>query len=123
MAETKKTASAKKTTTKTVKKTTPKAEKVAKVEKTVAKKSVKVEKPVVEKVVEVKKPAGKVENKIAKQIKVVYTKSCIGYDKKQSKVLESLGLRKLNDSNILPDNDAVRGMVKKINHLVRIENI
>ena len=58
----------------------------------------------------------------ANKIKVTYTKSCIGYDKSQAKVLESLGLRKLNDSNVLPDNDAVRGMIFKVRHLVCVEN-
>lgn len=63
--------------------------------------------------------AKKTENKI----KVTYTKSCIGYNKKESKVLESLGLRKLNDTNVLPDNDAVRGMIFKVKHLVSVENV
>ena len=58
-----------------------------------------------------------------KQIKVTYTKSCIGYNKKEAKVLESLGLRKLNDTNVLPDNDAVRGMIFKVRHLVNVENV
>lgn len=58
-----------------------------------------------------------------KQIKVTYTKSCIGYNKKEAKVLESLGLRKLNDTNVLPDNDAVRGMIFKVRHLVSVENV
>ncbi|MBR4124406.1 MAG: 50S ribosomal protein L30 [Clostridia bacterium] len=61
----------------------------------------------------------KKENKI----KVTYTKSCIGYNKKEAKVLESLGLKKLNDSNVLPDNDAVRGMIFKVRHLVCVENV
>ena len=58
-----------------------------------------------------------------KKIKVTYTKSCIGYNKKEAKVLESLGLRKLNDTNVLPDNDAVRGMIFKVRHLVNVENV
>ena len=57
------------------------------------------------------------------QIKVTYTKSCIGYNKKEAKVLESLGLRKLHDTNVLPDNDAVRGMIFKVRHLVSVENV
>lgn len=65
----------------------------------------------------------KKSTKSAKQIKVTYTKSCIGYDKNQAKVLESLGLTKLNDSNVLPDNDAVRGMIFKVRHLVCVENV
>ncbi len=59
----------------------------------------------------------------ANKIKVTYTKSCIGYNKNQAKVLESLGLRKLNDSNVLPDNEAVRGMIFKVKHLVSVENV
>lgn len=58
-----------------------------------------------------------------KKIKITYKKSCIGYNKNQAKVLESLGLRKLNDTNILPDNEAVRGMIFKVKHLVNVENI
>ncbi|MBO7508425.1 MAG: 50S ribosomal protein L30 [Clostridia bacterium] len=64
-----------------------------------------------------------VAKKSKNQIKVTYTKSCIGYNKKEAKVLESLGLRKLNDSNVLPDNDAVRGMIFKVRHLVSVENV
>ncbi|MBO7508521.1 MAG: 50S ribosomal protein L30 [Clostridia bacterium] len=59
----------------------------------------------------------------ANKIKVTYTKSCIGYNKNQAKVLESLGLKKLNDSNVLPDNEAVRGMIFKVKHLVSVENV
>ena len=57
------------------------------------------------------------------QIKVTYVNSVIGYDKKQALVLESLGLKKLNSSNILPDNEAVRGMIFKVKHLLSVENI
>ena len=64
----------------------------------------------------------KTEKKSANKIKVIYTKSCIGYNKNQAKVLESLGLKKLHDSNVLPDNPAVRGMIFKVRHLVSVEN-
>jgi len=57
------------------------------------------------------------------KLKVTYVKSCIGYNKNQAKVLESLGLRKLNDENILPNNDAVNGMIFKVKHLVKVEKI
>lgn len=58
-----------------------------------------------------------------KQIKVTYVKSVIGREKRQGKVLESLGLRKLGDTNILPDNDCVRGMIFKVKHLLSVENL
>lgn len=67
---------------------------------------------------EVKKKATK---KVAKKIKVTYVTSAIGYNKKQRLVLESLGLKKLNSSNILPDNEAVRGMIFKVKHLLNVE--
>lgn len=57
------------------------------------------------------------------KIKVTLVKSAIGFNKNQAKVLESLGLRKLNDENILPDNPAVNGMIFKVKHLVKVEKI
>ena len=57
------------------------------------------------------------------KLKVTYIKSCIGFNKNQSKVLESLGLKKLNDENILPDNAAVNGMIFKVKHLVKVEKV
>lgn len=57
------------------------------------------------------------------KLKVTYIKSAIGFNKNQAKVLESLGLKKLNDENILPDNPAVNGMIFKVKHLVKVEKI
>ena len=54
-------------------------------------------------------------------IKVTYVKSCIGYNKNQAKILEGLGLTKLGDSNILPDNASVNGSIFKVKHLVKVE--
>ncbi len=58
-----------------------------------------------------------------KKLKVTYTKSSIGFNKNQAKVLEALGLRKLNDTNILPDNASVRGAIFKVKHLVSVEEV
>ena len=57
------------------------------------------------------------------QLKVTYKKSTIGYSHDQKRTIASLGLRKLNQSTILPDNPAVRGMVFKVRHLVAVEEI
>lgn len=54
-------------------------------------------------------------------IKVTYVKSCIGYNKNQAKILEGLGLTKLGDCNILPDNASVQGSIFKVKHLVKVE--
>lgn len=61
------------------------------------------------------------EKKSENMIKVTYVKSCIGYNKNQAKILEALGLKKLGDCNILPDNACVQGSVFKVKHLVKVE--
>ena len=56
-----------------------------------------------------------------KQLKVTYVKSKIGYNKNQAKILEALGLKKLGDCNVLPDNACVQGSIFKVKHLVKVE--
>ena len=58
-----------------------------------------------------------------KQIKITQIKSRIGYSKKAKATLDALGLRKMNKSVILDLNDAINGMVKKIDYLVRVEEV
>jgi len=57
-----------------------------------------------------------------KKIKIKWIKSNIGYNRKQREVIRGLGLRKLNDEKELNDTPSIRGMVTKINHLVKIIN-
>lgn len=61
--------------------------------------------------------------KKSKQLKVTYVRSAIGYNKHQAKILEALGLRKLNTTKIFPDNDCIRGSLFKVKHLVKVEEI
>ena len=56
-------------------------------------------------------------------LKVTLVKSTIGSLPKQRKVVAALGLGKLNSSNTHQDNDAIRGMIKKVSHLVKVEEI
>lgn len=58
------------------------------------------------------------ENK--KTLKVTWTRSAIGYDKSQMKILEALGFKKLNQTRILPDNESVRGSLYHVRHLVEV---
>lgn len=58
-----------------------------------------------------------------KMLKVTYVKSVIGYNEKQAKILEALGLTKLNQTKLLPDNDSVRGSIFHVKHLVRVEEV
>ena len=59
----------------------------------------------------------------AKQLKVTLIKSIIGQKPTKVASVRSLGLKKINSSNTLPDNDAVRGMVASVSHLVKVEEI
>ena len=58
---------------------------------------------------------------MADKLKVTLVKSTIGAIPKHKKTIEALGLRKLNKTVELPDNVAVRGMVKQVCHLVKVE--
>lgn len=57
------------------------------------------------------------------QLKVTYVKSSIGYAQTQKDTVRSLGLRKLNQSIIHEDSPAIRGMIFKVKHLVKVEEI
>ena len=58
-----------------------------------------------------------------KQIKVTLIRSVIGQKPDKRATVKSLGLKKISSSNILPDNDAVRGMVAAVSHLVKVEEM
>lgn len=60
---------------------------------------------------------------MAEKLKVTLVKSTIGAIPNQVKTVEALGLNKLNKTVELPDNDAVRGMIFKVRHLVKVEEI
>ena len=57
------------------------------------------------------------------RLEITYTKSSIGYNKKQKATIEALGLRKLNQTVIHDDNDVIRGMVNKVSHLVSVKEV
>ena len=58
-----------------------------------------------------------------KQLKVTLIRSIIGQKPDKKATVRSLGLKKISSSNILPDNDSVRGMVAAVSHLVKVEEI
>ncbi len=57
------------------------------------------------------------------QLKITLKKSPTGYERDQRATAEALGLRKLRQTVVRPDNPAVRGMVFKISHLVQVEEM
>ena len=56
-------------------------------------------------------------------LKITLKKSPIGYEKDQRATCRALGLGKLSSSRVHPDNPQVRGMVKKVVHLVNVEQV
>ncbi|MBR6332058.1 MAG: 50S ribosomal protein L30 [Dehalococcoidales bacterium] len=55
------------------------------------------------------------------QLKITWVKSTIGHPKDQIATIEALGLKRLNDSVIQEDSPALRGMIIKVRHLVKVE--
>ena len=55
------------------------------------------------------------------QVRVTQTKSPIGRPKDQRETLVGLGLNKIRRTKVLEDTPAVRGMIFKVKHLVRVE--
>ena len=64
--------------------------------------------------------AKKKEETNSENIKIQYYRSSIGYSQKQKDIVKSLGITKLNQVVEKPDNAAMRGVVAKIPHLLRI---
>lgn len=57
-----------------------------------------------------------------KKIKITLVKSGIARPGKHKVVIVGLGLNKLNKSVIRLDTPEIRGMIRKISHLVQVEN-
>ena len=56
-------------------------------------------------------------------IKVTQVKSSIGCKPKQRGTLRALGLGRIGKSNTLPDRPEIRGMVAKVPHLIKVEEV
>jgi large subunit ribosomal protein L30 len=56
-------------------------------------------------------------------LKITLRRSYIGIPEKQRKVLASLGLKKIGHSVTQADNEAIKGMVHKVIHLVAVERV
>jgi large subunit ribosomal protein L30 len=66
-----------------------------------------------------------VTKKKAKQklLRVTLVKSTIGYEKSQGDTVRAMGLRKMHATVELPDSSTVRGMINKVRHLVKVEEV
>ncbi|MCF7810372.1 50S ribosomal protein L30 [bacterium] len=56
-------------------------------------------------------------------LRVTLVRSAIGRNYRQKRVIKALGLRRLNYSRILEDNQFIRGMLNKVVHLLKIESV
>ncbi|TYB92348.1 MAG: 50S ribosomal protein L30 [Kosmotoga sp.] len=60
---------------------------------------------------------------MAGKLKITLKKSPLGYDYRQRRTVKALGLRKVQSTRILDDLPQIRGMIKKIEHLLDVEEI
>ncbi|SOC09394.1 LSU ribosomal protein L30P [Ureibacillus xyleni] len=58
---------------------------------------------------------------MANKLEITLTKSLIGTKPGQRKIIEALGLRKVNSTVEQADNAAIRGMIDKVAHLVTVK--
>ena len=56
-----------------------------------------------------------------KSLKVTQIRSGIGFDKKQTLALRGLGLRRIRHTVEVQDTPAVRGLILKVRHLVKVD--
>lgn len=57
------------------------------------------------------------------KIKVTLVKSPIGFNKNQAAIVKALGLGKMNSFRIHEDSDSIKGMIFKVKHLLKVENV
>jgi large subunit ribosomal protein L30 len=57
----------------------------------------------------------------AGRIRVTQVRSAIGYDRRQRATLLGLGIRRMQQTVEVEDTPAVRGMIGKVRHLVKVE--
>jgi large subunit ribosomal protein L30 len=59
---------------------------------------------------------------VKEKVAIRWVKSEIGYDRSQRATLRGLGLKRLNQRVELEDTPAIRGMIRKVRHLVVVES-
>jgi len=59
-------------------------------------------------------------NDEARRVRVTLRRSWIGYEKTQREIVRGLGLRRIGATVSRPDTPRIRGMLRKVPHLVRI---
>lgn len=60
---------------------------------------------------------------MAKRLRITWVKSSIGYSQRQKETIRTLGLKRLGDWVERENSPSLRGMVQKVSHLVKVEEI
>ncbi len=60
---------------------------------------------------------------MSKKLQVTLVKSSIGFEQSQKDTVRSLGLRRIRQTVVHNDSPHVRGMIAKVIHLVKVEEI
>lgn len=56
-----------------------------------------------------------------KKLSITLVKSTIGYSEQHRQTVRALGLRKIGQTVVHTDSPVVQGMIRKVNHLVKVE--
>ena len=57
------------------------------------------------------------------KLAITWVKSGVGYPEDQKKTIKALGFKRMNERIVQEDNQAIRGMIIKVRHLVKIEEV
>lgn len=60
---------------------------------------------------------------MSNKLRIQYVKSSLGYNIRQKQTIRALGLRRLGDVVEKDDTPAIRGMVRKVRHLVQVKEV
>ena len=60
---------------------------------------------------------------MSEKLEITLTRSLIGKNKKQRKTVQTLGLKKTNDSVVCEDTPVLRGKLNKISHIVTVKEV
>lgn len=58
-----------------------------------------------------------------RRLRITWVRSAIGHSRDQRATIRALGLHRLHESVIHDDTPTIRGMVYKVRHLVRVEEV
>ncbi len=60
---------------------------------------------------------------MAKKLKVTLVRSGINRAEAHKRTVKALGLGKMHSTAVVPDNEAVRGMIRAVSHMVKVEAV